>query len=113
MLQVPATVHPAGPGGEDAWAVHLIDLSRSGVAFASDRPLRDAQPIRVSFRLPGMDALYDADGSVVYCMAFAGTGRYRVGVRFAPLGQPIREAIMDFVTEPMARREPAHSTGAA
>lgn len=98
MLQVSATVHLTWP--QSQWTVHLIDLSRGGVAFASALPLEFGASFVLSFSLPGADKPCAVLGSVVYCGATGASGLYRVGARLLRTSPETQELILDFVTSP-------------
>ena len=98
MLQVSATVHLTWP--QSQWTVHLIDVSRGGVAFASTQPLEFGASFVLSFSLPGADQPCSVLGNVVYCGETGRSGLYRVGARLLRMSPATQELILDFVTLP-------------
>lgn len=99
MLQVSATVHLTWP--QSQWTVHLIDVSRSGVAFASALPLEFGTSFVLSFSLPSADQPCSVLGNVVYCGDAGRSGLYRVGARLMRMSPETQELILDFVTSPV------------
>lgn len=98
MLQVSATVHLAWSTSQ--WIVHLIDLSRTGVAFASTRSLENGSSFLLSFWLPGAERPCTTEGTVVYCVPVNAAGLFRVGAQLKSMSLEVQERIMDFVTKP-------------
>jgi hypothetical protein len=98
MLRVSAAVHLLSPPAQ--WAVHLIDISRAGVAFVSDRPLEGETSFILTFWLPGAEKACTVHASVVYSAAIESRGLYRVGCRFHDMGREAEMAVMDFLTDP-------------
>lgn len=97
MLQVSATVHVV-PASHDA--VHLIDISRFGVEFASVRPLESGSSFRISLRLPGAEKPCVAEGTIVYCIGPSPRSLYRLGARITMIAEETLEQLRDFITLP-------------
>lgn len=98
MLQVLATVQLASPPTQVV--VHLIDISKAGVAFAASSPLESGTPFTLSFWLPGTNVPLTAEGKTVYCLETSSGRMYRLGARFTHLGMETAEQIRDFVSAP-------------
>jgi hypothetical protein len=98
MLQVSATVHLASPATH--WDVHLVDISRMGVAFASPRPFESGDSFMLSFRLPGDEKACTAHGIVVHAATVSDRPLYRVGARLRDMSAETEGQLMDFLTDP-------------
>lgn len=98
MLQVPATVHLVSPVSHSA--VHLIDISRAGVAFASAQPLENGSSFMIYLGLPGSEKPCVAEGTVVYCIAPSTGSLYRIGARITLMSEETLERVRDFITLP-------------
>jgi Tfp pilus assembly protein PilZ len=103
MLQVSAIVHAGTPAAE--WSVHLIDISKGGVAFATTRKLDSGTPFLLVFSFPGDDKENGVEGTVVYCTATNNPSLFRVGATLQMMSDETQERILDFVTLPLADSE--------
>jgi hypothetical protein len=98
MLQVSATVHLVSPATQ--WDVHLVDISRTGVAFASARPLESGGSFMLSFWLPGDEKACTAHGTVVHSAMVSDRPLYRIGARLRDMSAETEGQLMDFLTDP-------------
>jgi hypothetical protein len=103
MLQVPATVEVGSPAA--AWTVHLIDISKAGVAFAISSKLDSGTSFFLSFMFPGADKASTAEGTVVYCGPTNNPALFRVGATLEMMSEETQEQIADFVTAPLSESE--------
>jgi hypothetical protein len=98
MLEVPATARLSEAGFE--WTIHLIDICRAGMAFASARNLPFGSPIHVTFSFPDASGPCSVHGTVVYCSPLNAGPHFRTGVRLDPMDEHDEQLIVDFVTAP-------------
>jgi hypothetical protein len=66
----------------------LVDVSRGGLAFLADLPLKPREPVSLLLKLPAIEAELQVRGRIVYSVATGITGyRYRIGVQFLPFAE--------------------------
>ena len=51
-MRVPLRLHPADTSAENAARVNSLDISASGVSFATKQPVSVGQPIQLQLRMP-------------------------------------------------------------
>ena len=98
MLEVPASAWLTEGGAE--WTIHLIDICRAGVAFASARELPFGSRIHIRFSFPDDPGPCHVHGNVVYCKQIHAGPNFRTGVRLEPLSEQDEQRVVDFVTAP-------------
>lgn len=65
----------------------VLNISRGGLAFETDRAMRAGRTLRIRLRVPGEHDELELLAQVRWCAPdYTGT-RYAVGVRFAPFGR--------------------------
>ncbi|MRW92005.1 PilZ domain-containing protein [Duganella sp. FT80W] len=96
LLQVDAYITDLH--GDHPAPAQIIDISRMGVAFVSDRQLlADAQFV-LSFCFPGSSERNDITLTVLHSNPVGTQGRYRNGARFLSISDASAERIFEYVT---------------
>lgn len=68
-------------------AYPVADLSKGGLSFLTDKPLREGTRVTLLLHLPGEKAPLNIEGSVVHAIPGSGMSyKYRIGIRFSPFG---------------------------
>lgn len=81
-----------------SWApVVLIDISLSGISFASPTAIVSGALRRLQFRLPGSPALHRALIAIVHHTAAGVPVGFKVGARFEDIDADTAAAIADFL----------------
>lgn len=84
-----------------SWApVVLIDVSLSGISFASPTAIISGELRRLQFRLPGSPLLHQALIDIVHHTATGVPLGFKVGARFDDMGADTVAAIADFLGQP-------------
>lgn len=79
---------------------HMIDISRVGVAFVSDCPMRPGDAYQFNFSFPDDSASYQLPISVLQSSGIGSHGRFRNSAIFLDMPPVCSEAIADYVTTP-------------
>jgi hypothetical protein len=89
--------------GMSSWApVVLLDISLSGISFASPTAIIDGDRRRLQFRMPGSPVLHRVLIHIVHHTTSGVPVGFKVGARFDDIGADTREAIADFLSKPVA-----------
>ena len=65
----------------------VTDLSKGGLSFLSDMPLRENKELSILFNIPEKDSLLQLEAKIAYIGLNSGSSyRYRVGIQFKPFG---------------------------
>jgi hypothetical protein len=81
-----------------SWApVVLIDISLSGISFASPAVIIDGEPRQLQFRIPGSPQLHRARIHIVHHTASGVPVGFKVGARFDDIGADTSAAIAAFL----------------
>jgi hypothetical protein len=96
LLQVDAYISDIQ--GQNTSAAQIIDISRMGVAFVSDQPLRTDEPYLLNFCFPGSAIRTELTLSVVHSSEIGTHGRFRNGARFMAISDACADRIVDYVT---------------
>jgi hypothetical protein len=96
MLQVPATIQLAF--ATTPLVVHLFDISKTGVAFASGRDIDNGSSFMLSFSLPQGQQV-TVEGRSVYSIRSSNGDLYRIGARIVLDGEAL-ERVRDFISLP-------------
>lgn len=100
LLQVRAMVADADADASRWSVVDLLDISRMGVAFASDAPMSAGNSCLLRFKFPDQSELNEVVLTIVHsAQAGAGTG-IRVGARFAVIDPACLARIAAFIAAP-------------
>jgi hypothetical protein len=84
--------------GMSSWApVILIDISLSGISFASPAAIICDTPRELHFRMPGSPLLHRARIQVVHHSTSGVPVGFKVGARFEEIGVETRDAIAGFL----------------
>jgi len=78
--------------------VVLLDISLSGISFASPTAIISGESRRLQFRLPGSPLLHQALIHIVYHSTSGVPVGGRVGASFEEIGADTRDAIAEFVS---------------
>src|SRR5438067_11669126 len=81
-----------------SWApVVLIDISLSGISFASPTAIISGERRQLQFRMPGSPLLHRALIDIVHHTASGVPVGFKVGARFAEVGADTADAIAGFL----------------
>jgi hypothetical protein len=84
--------------GMTSWApVVLIDISLSGISFASPTAIIPGELRQLQFRMPGSPALHRALIDIVHHTTSGVPVGFKVGARFAEIGSETTVAITGFL----------------
>lgn len=87
--------------GMSSWApVVLIDISLSGISFASPAPIINGELRQLQFRLPGSPLLHRALIHIVHHTTSGVPVGFKVGARFENIGLETADAIAGFLGTP-------------
>jgi hypothetical protein len=86
--------------GMTSWVpVVLLDISLSGISFASPTVIIGAALRQLHFRMPGSPQLHRARIHIVHSTSGVPVG-FKVGARFEEISADTTDAIIDFVSKP-------------
>lgn len=86
--------------GMSSWApVVLIDISMSGISFASPAVIIDGELRQLQFRMPGSPQLHRALIHIVHHTASGVPLGFKVGARFEEVGADTSAAIAGFLSK--------------
>jgi hypothetical protein len=84
-----------------SWApVVLLDISISGISFASSTVIIDGGLRQLQFRMPGSPLLHRALIHIVHHSTSGMPVGFKVGARFEEVSANTRDAISDFLSKP-------------
>ena len=83
--------------GKQWRSVQMLDISGSGVAFASNEPVESGASHMFNFYLPGTSRRNEVVLKIVECNEGMTNGRYRIGARFTAIDDDSRAIIKQFV----------------
>jgi hypothetical protein len=87
--------------GMSSWMpVVLLDISLSGISFASPAPIISGELRQLQFRMPDSPLLHRARIHIVYHSTSGVPVGVRVGARFEEIGADTNDAIVDFLSKP-------------
>jgi hypothetical protein len=87
--------------GMTSWIpVVLLDISLSGISFASPTVIVSDESRQLHFRMPGSPLLHRALIRIVYHTTSGVPLGVRVGARFEQVSADTTEAITDFLSKP-------------
>jgi hypothetical protein len=88
--------------GMSSWApVVLIDISLSGISFASPSVIINGELRQLQFRMPGSQQLHRALIHIVHHTASGVPLGFKVGARFEEVGADTSAAITGFLGKPL------------
>ncbi|HEX5343019.1 MAG TPA: PilZ domain-containing protein [Duganella sp.] len=96
LLQVDAYITDLH--GRNTLPAQIIDISRMGVAFVSDRPMPTNAQFVLHFSFPGSAVRNEITLTVLHSAAIGTQGRYRNGARFIAIAEDCAERIFEYVT---------------
>ncbi|TFW14779.1 PilZ domain-containing protein [Duganella callida] len=96
LLQVDAYVTDIH--GRNTETVQIIDISRMGVAFVSERPMPPDEQYLLSFAFPGSAIRNEITLTIVHSNPVGTHGRFRNGARFIAIAEACADRIVDYVT---------------
>jgi hypothetical protein len=96
LLQVDAYISDIQ--GQNTSSTQIIDISRMGVAFVSEQPMRTDEPYLLNFCFPGSTIRNQLTLSVVHSSEVGTQGRFRNGARFMAISVACADRIVDYVT---------------
>ncbi|MTV36084.1 PilZ domain-containing protein [Duganella radicis] len=96
LLQVDAYITDIH--GKNTTTVQIIDISRMGVAFVSDRPMPVNQQFVLHFSFPGSAIRNEITLTVLHSAPVGTHGRFRNGARFLTISEDCAERIFEYVT---------------
>jgi hypothetical protein len=80
--------------------VVLLDISLSGISFASPTAIIGDALRQLQFRMPGSPGLHRALIHIVHQSTSGASVGFKVGARFEEISADTRDAIIDFVGKP-------------
>jgi hypothetical protein len=80
--------------------VVLIDISLSGISFASPTTIIGGQLRQLQFRMPGSPLLHHVLVHIVHHSTSGVPVGFKVGARFEDIGADTRDAIAGFLSQP-------------
>ena len=80
--------------------VVLIDISLSGISFASPTAIINGELRQLQFRMPGSPLLHRVLIDIVHHTAAGVPVGFKVGARFEEVGAHTTDAIVDFLSRP-------------
>jgi hypothetical protein len=84
-----------------SWApVVLLDISLSGISFASSTVIIDGGLRQLHFRMPGSPLLHSVLIHIVHHSTSGMPVGFKVGARFEEVSANTRNAISDFLSKP-------------
>jgi hypothetical protein len=87
--------------GTTSWApVVLLDISLSGISFASPSAIIHGELRQLQFRMPGSLLLHRVRIHIVHHTASGVPVGFKVGARFEDIGADTTDAITDFLSKP-------------
>jgi hypothetical protein len=92
--------------GTTSWApVVLLDISLSGISFASPSAIIHGELRQLQFRMPGSPVLHRVRIHIVHHTASGVPVGFKVGARFEDIGAETRNAIAGFLVSGDTERE--------
>jgi hypothetical protein len=84
-----------------SWApVVLIDISLSGISFASPAAIINGELRQLHFRIPGSPLIHRAVVCIVHHSTSGVPVGFKVGARFKDISADTRDAITGFLSKP-------------
>jgi hypothetical protein len=84
-----------------SWApVVLIDISLSGISFASPTAIISGEMRQLQFRIPGSTLLHRVLIDIVHHTTSGVPVGFKVGARFENIGAETRDAVAGFLGQP-------------
>lgn len=91
--------------GSDGTSGRVKNVSESGLACLTPRPLDEMTQVRLRMQLPGEETEHTVDGAIVWCSERAEESppMFEVGVFFTAIEDDTRQALRSFVVNVLGR----------